>query len=159
MTKQKHPGMTNAEFRRLGEYVRWMADAMGLRDWYFNLKHSPPLRDDESVDKGAGARIEIYWGKRYADISVCEEFRTMRPDRQRQFICHELVHCHLDHLDSLTDNKLRDHMGEMHWQGWHMGFDLAFENAIDAIADAWARKLPLISWPKPKVKNGRDKRA
>lgn len=145
---RKHPGMTNAEFGVLGKYLRSMANEMGLRDWYFQLMHGPPINFDGSEDKSAGARIETFWGKRVAHVWVCSDFKELKPDRQRQFICHELVHCHVDHLDSLTDNKLRDHMGEQYWQGWHQGFYLSFENAIDAIAQAWADKLPLIKWPK-----------
>src|SRR6187551_1392363 len=82
----KHPGMTNKEFTALGKYVRDVADEMGLRDWYFETMHGTPVRDDGSEDVGAGARIEITWGKRHARIWVCRDFRNMRPDRQRQFI-------------------------------------------------------------------------
>lgn len=150
MAKQKHPGLTNPEFKELGSYMRWIANEMGLRDWYLRLMHVPPEETDGKRDRRAAARIEITWGKKHADIYVCEDFKEFEPDRQRQFMVHELVHCHFDHLDALTDNQLRDHLGEIYWQAWHPAYWLMFENSIDAIAQAWAEKLPLIDWPKPK---------
>jgi hypothetical protein len=125
---------------------------MGLRDWYIDLMYRPPEEKDGTPDTNAAARVEIPWGKRYVQVFICAEFMEYRPERQRQFVVHELLHCHFDHLDSLTQNELRDHVGEIYWQAWHPGFWLMFENTIDAIANAWAEKLPVISWPKPPPK-------
>jgi hypothetical protein len=147
---RKHPNLTNEEFAVLGRYIRERADEMGLRDWQIDLMHGPPVNDDGTEDSSCAARIDIRWGKRLARVWVEREFKENPPERQRQFIIHELVHCHFDHLDSLTSGKLRDHVGEIYWQAWHPAYWLMFENAIDAIAYSWAEKMPLIQWPKSK---------
>lgn len=159
MTKvQKHPGMTNADFEELGRYVRWMANDMGLRDWWFDLKWDVPRREDGAEHMDAGASIKPIYGKKLALLWFSRDFRDEPPDRQRVWVCHELLHCHFDTIDTLTSNELQTHLGEIYYQAWYPAMKLAIEHCINAIAEEWGPKMPMIDWPtareaKPKKKS------
>lgn len=166
MTEQiprKHSGMTNEEFAELGKYIRFVADRLGLRDWFFSLRYeAAEERDNDQGDlnethPGAGATIDPVYGKKFANVWVCRDFRDIDPERQRVWICHELIHIHLDLIDTLTRNEFRTMMGEMAYNAWRPGFVYGVEHAVNALAEVIGPTVPLINWPDKSKGNTRGK--
>ena len=63
-------------YARLGRYVRWIADEIGLRDWHFDIDDEPP--EDPEMYEGQQrlfADVCPTPGRRQAKIRVCEDFR------------------------------------------------------------------------------------
>lgn len=88
--------LTDVEWKALGHYVRYCADAMGLRDWSFVLARR------YLTDTSAIASIDITYGKREALIKIADDFRSLCDERIRESICHELIHCHLDQVEYIV---------------------------------------------------------
>lgn len=134
--------MTDHEWDILGDYIRWVANEIGLRDWAFLLQR------DEPDDKEALAVVCPTYGRKYATVRVCHEFRGIRPEEQRATIVHELLHCHLVLATDAVQQDLNNTMLMsrptylMFWEH----FKRMVEYAIDGMADAWAKSLPLIDW-------------
>jgi hypothetical protein len=144
--KRKHPQLTNTEFEVLGQYIRDVADEMGLRDWLFYLMHGGIEDDDFAGRVDAAMRIEPVWGKKVANIQVGMDFREIAPVRQRQFVVHELVHCHYEIAD-VQLRELRGFIGQVAFDAWWIGMKHGIEQAVDACAEAIAPRMPLIPWP------------
>lgn len=134
--------MQDADWAVLGTYVREAANTLGLRDWFLLLKHDVPM-DEEVL-----ASVDAIYGRKYAVVRVCKEFRELSHDEQRQVIVHELVHCHLATLGHMLNKTLRaelGHAGEILVETWRV----EFEHAVDAIATEWANLMPHIEWTTP----------
>jgi hypothetical protein len=130
--------MTRDHFLALCTYVRACADVMGLKDWRIQINLEPP------EDDGATAAIAPVYGRRYAELRFCEDFNERMPTEQRQTVAHELIHCHLDELDTvLNTDTLTDIMGKPAFHLLHAHHHTALENATDALAEAIAPMLPL----------------
>lgn len=148
---QKHPGMTNAEFKVLGDCIRSVGDKMGLRDWLFNVKYQPPTKEDGTENIEAAAQCEPVYGKKVANLWFARNFRhEVAPERQVVFVVHELLHCHFDGIDTLTRNALENHLGQIYYHAWHPGFVHQIEQTVNAIAEEWAKVMPMIKWPAKK---------
>jgi hypothetical protein len=134
--------MTEIEWTVLGEYVRWVANEIGLRDWHLLLSQIPP-------DEGCYAMIYPTEGRKHARLQVCADFRSLSLDVQRQAIVHELIHCHLApatdfiRLDLNNTGMLTQPVYDMLWASYKR----QIECATDGMADEWAKHLPLIEWP------------
>lgn len=133
--------MTESEWTILGDYARWIANEIGLRDWHLLLSQNPPESD-------ALAMIHPTEGRKHARLHVCSDFRTLTPEVQRQAIVHELIHCHLApandiiRLDLNRTEMLTKPVFEMIWES----YSRMIEYATDGMADEWAKYLPLIDW-------------
>ena len=138
--KQKHLGLSNKDFKTLSKYLGYLADNMGLRDWTLIISHEEP------DSKDAWASVKPVYGRRSATFFFSKDFRDVPLENQRAACVHELLHCHLDNIDSLVVNEFRTALGEVFWNGWYPGFKLVLEHGIDAVAEAWAEKFPLIRW-------------
>lgn len=133
--------MTRRDRKALGRYIRFVADAMELRDWTFVLSHDPAPDD-------CHAHITNTYGRKLAVIQVASDFRSAPPEQQRQTICHELVHCHLESSTNMVLNDLSEHLGKQaDWLFWE-SFKRQIEYGVDALASALAKHMPLIVWPK-----------
>lgn len=121
---------------KLGEYVRTLADAMGLKDWEYELDNKPP--DSETADAG----IFNWYGQRHAQIRVNPKWPEWTAERLRSRIVHELVHSHLHCLDETIPN-LKSLLGEPAYTVASNFFNDLLETATDGIAVAWAATLPL----------------
>lgn len=73
-------------------YIRQLADLMQLRDWDIALSRGAPQSDT------ADAEICTFYGQRGAEISLPVKFFAQTPERQRRFVAHELMHCHVEDL-------------------------------------------------------------
>lgn len=122
--------------RLVVDYVRYAADRMGLRDWQFELSDEP-AKDDKI------ASTEVWGDSVTATLYLGPAFWTHGPRMQRETIVHELVHWH-------TDKVFRQHrdvasrLGPEAFNVAMDAFDRVHELAVDGIASAWARTLPLI---------------
>lgn len=121
---------------KLGEYVSHMADLMGLSEWRITHLEDDPASDD------ADAQIAPTYGQQSATIRFDTGWADHTPEKLRYIICHELVHLHVDRMDTVTQN-LRDGIGMIVWNLFHGAFRDAEELAVDNIAWAWAKMLPL----------------
>lgn len=137
--------MKGRDRKELHRYIRWVADAMELRDWTLVLSRI----DAEDGDNG---HINLTYGRKLATIRLCSDFRTMEPEQQRHTIVHELVHCHLEPAHNMVGNDLEKMLGKPADQVFYDGFRRQAEYATDALASAIAKHMPLIEWPKKPLK-------
>lgn len=133
--------MTKRERAALGRYVRWIANELELRDWTITI-------DDDPCDEAFAARVECTEGRKHATISFNERFTTYAPEDQRQTIVHELVHAHLAVCWRMVQTDLVNPLGHEGYGFFCDSYRRAQEYAVDAIADALAKHMPLIAWPK-----------
>jgi hypothetical protein len=127
--------------RALADYIRTIADEMGLRDWDVQLEPEP-------CGDGNAAHMRATFGRKLAKISVEKDFKTAQtPEEQRDSIVHELVHCHFESMASMVRCDLERIVGQPTDQVFFNGFERQFEYGVDAMACALAKHLPLISWP------------
>jgi hypothetical protein len=126
--------------KALGEYIRWVANEMELRDWTFTVAR-------EASDEAHDASVSITYGRKRAQIYVSADFRAFDPGRQTHTIVHELVHCHLDSACGMVRNDLEEHLGKQADRLFWDAFRRQMEYGVDALADAIAKHLPPIKWP------------
>lgn len=148
MHEGRGTSMTKADRKALMEYVRWIADHMGLRDWRFSILHDP-------CESSALAICTPTEGQRMAALEFAADFRELDPDVQRMTVVHELLHCHHAHTQDIARLHTTQFMGQHAYDAFHQTYRLVHEYAVDAVARAWAEDLPRIDWPKPKPKRGK----
>lgn len=134
--------MTKRDSKALGQYIRWIADEIGLRDWTLHLL-------DETADEDCNAQTRLIFGRKLASIRVATEFRELEPERIRQTIVHELVHCHFAAATNQVEHDLSEHLGSQASNLFFAGFLRNLEYGVDAVAGALAPHMPLIDWGKP----------
>lgn len=144
MHDKKHPGLTDVEHTALGEYVRHVANEMGLHDWHLTLMYESA--ESATEDNKTGARVETSYGKKHACIWVCTDFINIDRDRQRVWIAHELAHVHMDGLDTAC-RELREPMGYVAWNAWWIMIRYHIEHATNAFAEIIGPTMPYINWP------------
>ena len=116
-------------------YIRELADLMGLSEWRLTL-----LDDDCPPENGAD--VSITYGQQAAAIRIDGEWATFTPERLRHFVVHELVHCHVEKMSWAIEN-VKDALGYIGWNLYHLSIKDAEEQTVDNIAYAWATRLPL----------------
>ncbi len=128
--------MTEDQWCALDSYLRDMADRLRLRDWVIVLYREPP-RDD-----AAHATVRRTYGQLRACVRVAADFVDETPERQREIITHELLHCHLDNLQQLLVNA-QTNLGDAAWGILDGAHKDAIEIATDALTGIIAPHLPL----------------
>lgn len=131
--------LTEPERVIVGRYIRWVADAMELRDWTMELSHGP-------ADEDAYASIRATYGRKVALVKLCDNFRTLAADKQRHNLVHELVHCHLESAANMVLCDIEEFLGKQSDQIFYNGFKRQIEYGVDALASAIAKHMPLIDW-------------
>lgn len=134
--------MNAAERKALGEYVRWVANDIGLRDWTFKLRW-------EGCPEEAQASIEPTEGRRVAVIYFCDDFRSLPADDQRNAVVHELIHCHHAAATDIIRVDLVRQLSQSTYELLYGAFRRQVEYMVDALADVVAERMPHIDWPKP----------
>jgi hypothetical protein len=123
-------------------YIRYVANELGLRDWKFNFMYetTEEIQEDQSY-----AVVRLTRGRKVANIYLCREFRSLRPETQRHTIIHELLHCHFSQLQFFFDDlygvmtaETTRHFDKM-WRDLH-------EWALDGVTDGIENKFPIIDW-------------
>lgn len=127
----------------LRRYIRHLADLMGLRDWWFELVIEPLARDEPDMPSSMPlAQIDCAFGRKYAKITFVPGWESGGPEQVRMVAVHELVHAHLSLMGWIADN-VHDAIGNIAFNVFRSSLHDAEELAVDAIATAWAERLPL----------------
>lgn len=127
--------LLNGKRKRLGKYVRLLADEMGLRDWRF-------LISPHACDSGYSATVAITAGRRRATIAFDADWPYASAEDLRQTVAHELLHCHINPIRDYTAN-IESTIGKPLYNATYNAMTDLLELAVDAIAEEWARSLPL----------------
>ncbi len=120
----------------LGQYIREAADGLGLRDWSFTLLA-------ESADEGNNAQIATVYGRKQACMKFQHRWWNEPPEDLRHTVIHELLHCHMDGMDTAI-NGAEELLGRAAWHMLEHAHHAATELAVDAIADVLA-----LGWALP----------
>jgi hypothetical protein len=116
-------------------YLNLLADLMGLKDWELTV-------DTNAADDDYASVGPVY-GQHRATLSVDPNWRQMRKADLRWVLVHELTHLHLARLKVGVGNYLGRLRGGTKATG-EKALDDEVEYAVDAIAMAWAKRLPLM---------------
>lgn len=130
--------MKKKQRKKIGKYIRCLADCTSLRDWSFTLFHEP--LPEES---GAFATVKPVYGRKIAEITLCNNFVDLDPDKQRHILVHELIHCHFDMCDNFFENVLQQLVGIQVYKTAFADYRQWMEFGVDAMAEALAPHLPL----------------
>lgn len=136
--------MTKADRAELGRYVRWLANELSLRDWELVLFHRNPDDEDDI------ATCDPTYGRKRAEISFRDDFRTQTPEVQRHTIVHELLHCHFAAMQEFIRIQTLKPLGQGTYDMFQGAYRQALEYGIDGITDGIAHRFPLIDWPATK---------
>lgn len=130
------------KYRKLGRYIRVVANQMGLRDWYFELVPEAPNvpdREDGAITAGS---CEPLYGRKRARLRFPESFFDETPQDQRVIVVHELLHCHFVPIQWSVQNVSGLIPGEA-WHVYSASVSDEMEKHVDAVSTAWAETLPL----------------
>jgi hypothetical protein len=117
------------EPRTLDEYVRALANTLGLTDWGLSIEwHDLPA--------DTTARVVMAYGRRFATIILGEEYLNSSPADRRETLVHELLHLHFAQADELVNDTLPDLLGRPSFSAFEAAHNLVMERAIDAVAVA-----------------------
>lgn len=130
--------MKAAQRKALDAYVRWLANEVGLRDWTIRIDR------DADGSEGAMASVRVVRGRKFAAIRLGADWATFTPDEVRHTLVHELVHAHTAPLDFIVEDTA-DALGSHAYAMLVVGWNLAHETTVDALADVIAPHMPLPS--------------
>lgn len=133
--------MSTRERAALGRYIRWVANALGLRDWTFELLKDP-------CDDDCWAVCSPTYGRKLAKLSFSSDFRGHDPSSQRATVVHELLHCVFAAEQDHVRTHLPRHLAQSTYDVFQDTYRQMHEYAIDGLAVAIAPHMPLIKWPK-----------
>jgi hypothetical protein len=129
------------------EYVRWLKNDLGLRDYTIHLEYEA----GEPEEGRGGVRVAhcaCIDGAREATISFFSGIRYLPRDQVRESIVHELLHCHHDPCWRMVQSDLSEPLGKIAYYVFCDSYRRQMEFMVDGIAKAIAPRLPLIDWPK-----------
>ncbi len=129
--------LLNGDVHELWVYVRHMADLCGLRDWTVQTLVKSP----EDMDELAGSCM-VWYLRKSAQISLERGWEEWTPERLREVVCHELLHCHIEQITTHV-RHLRGRLSTEAAELANETYSGAMEHAVDGIATAWAVSLPL----------------
>lgn len=132
--------MTDEQLR---QYVRLVADALGLKDWSFYAER----KDSEDNT----AECACVYGRQYATIRFDRAFFEETPDEQRIIVIHELLHCHHAPVDELIENALPHVMTEQQHNVFMATYRVNMERMIDPVAVAIAGMGAIPLPPEPDI--------
>lgn len=78
-------------------YLRFLADQLILRDHHIELSRETPH------DADAAASVWVNKGAQCATVYLEYGWEALSPEKQRWFCLHELLHIHLDRIDTVLD--------------------------------------------------------
>lgn len=131
MTKQV-ARWTVARRAKLEAYVAGLAAELKLADWTIEVSWEPAV---DSPDEVTLAQVLAQPRQRRAVLQVADAFLGLTPARQRQVLCHELVHCHLHPLEELARAMLADTWPDAPAAAM-LGLTQQVEYVTDGLADA-----------------------
>jgi hypothetical protein len=131
--------VTKRERKALEKYVRWVADAMELRDWTITIDNDPCADDLE------GSAVCTF-SQRHVTIAFATNFRDRDPADQRETVVHELLHAHHEVTWRMVQTDLAGALGKPVYYVFCDSYRRAMEYTVDALAKTIAKAMPLIDW-------------
>lgn len=134
----------------LGNYIRDVADSMGLDRWHFDLSHDP-TDSDGHVGNGptcASSQVDYTYQTlsftiRFGDIF----FENYCPEQQRHVVVHELCHIvETSRMGAIDILRREDCISTQLWNHWYGHYDRERERAIDWFSSLIAPRFPFIQW-------------
>lgn len=137
------PGMSREFFDSVRDYLGELCSRMRLRDWTVELSYEPDGEADHA------ASVEIPHGRRCASIQLARNFARKTPEEIRTILVHELVHCHLDAVDTTLSQVLPTMIGQVGWVPLRELLARDLEVATDQLSEVLAQFLPEFRPPPP----------
>jgi len=116
----------------LDQYVRDIADRVGLKDWKVVVDKEPP-------GEGNLGEARTTYGRKVLHIRLAEHDSA---EELRNTVIHELLHAQLEPVSWGINNAQRA-LGEGAFSVFRASFEDNMELAVDAIATAWSETMPL----------------
>ncbi len=142
--------MKKRDRKALGRYARDLADKLELRDWTVTIGPGDPGGPERADGKRWGACSDSIPGRKYVTVTLTPDCREWSREDLRATVAHELIHAHLAPLMEVIRTDLAGHLAPSTHEVLCDGTTRHMEFAVDALADATAKHLPLIDWPDPK---------
>jgi hypothetical protein len=120
----------------LAEYLRWVANDLGLRDWTVTLS------GEWADDPDAMAYCECTYGRKLLTVKLGQKWGQYRPEDHRHAIVHECLHAHFDPIRLVLRN-LQTNLGDHVYGVAECSLKDAIEWAVDGIAGEIAKHFPL----------------
>ncbi len=136
---QLWPEMKVEYFKILGVWVRNAAAFLGLRDWEIMLSYNSLEEDSDAY-----ATIHVVENQKRARINMMKDFAYIPEPEQRRALTHELMHCHLDHLEDFLRMPLHSQLGSSAASVLLSVLHSHIEKTTDAIATELATVMPPI---------------
>lgn len=143
--------MRKRDRRALEEYVRWIANEIELRDWTIIVDIAAVASPERADGQEWGATSQSIPGRKACTLTFPTEFRDRRLEEVRSTVVHELVHAHHAPMWEMVRIDLAPSLVQPTYDMFCCGYERWMEFAVDAVADALAKHLPLIEWPKAKA--------
>jgi hypothetical protein len=120
-------------------YVGVLGALMGLESCQFFLKQ---------LDLGERyAFTRAYGHSKTFDLHIDKDFFKLSAVFQREILVHELMHWHFDAMDTFVKSTFSNVLGNgVLYDQFKFSLDQFQEYAVDAVACAWAKQMPPISW-------------
>jgi len=104
-------GLTKKHRTKIQVYVDELRSHIALLDWRIIVE------EEFDVDDSNAASIRCIYGTRHAFLSISETFDEHTIEQQRQFLVHELLHCHLNRIKVSMINTFNELGREAFEQG------------------------------------------
>lgn len=126
----------------IGPYLRYLADQMGLRDWF--LYHGRNTPQEEGFTDETAATCTQDGIRKVATICFRDDWPHWEVEKFRHICVHELLHCHFFGILRPLDD-MQELIGGLVYAPTHDAMNNALEMCLDGIAYDWGRLLPLPS--------------
>jgi hypothetical protein len=133
--------VNDAQYAAYSTYIRDLADRLLLRDWEITLRRNETRGENY-------AAVFIFNTENHAVVKLDEDYWGGSREDQREWLVHELLHCHLDRPD-----RVMEQLAEQWSENSACQFAKeAHHREIEVCVQRFARLLaPLMPLP-PKVK-------
>jgi len=133
----------------LGDYVRDIADRMGLSRWYFEISHDLP--SDHGAVASEGCEVSAYVTYTFQTMNFIlhfgDAFFESSPYQQRDVIVHELCHViEIPRMGCIHVLSKEDCLSNALYNHWFQHYDREREKSID-----WFSALIAPRFPEPQL--------
>lgn len=122
------------DFATFREYIRYVADQVGLRDWTIFVLDDPP------ADPANAACISMFPHRKVAHVAFDKGWCDGDDETICRTVIHEMLHCHFEGIATALET-LESFAGTAYAKPVLRNVDHNMELGIDAIATEWARTI------------------
>lgn len=136
-------GWTTARKRAVANQLHLLQPMLKLSDWTIKVvwdKGSDESDDEYATNTPMG-------DSRHCEVRFSKRFLELTNKEMNQVIIHELMHCHLFHLEDYTTDSVEEIGTKKISNLFNIGHTKLVETAIDTIADAFTELLPPFEIP------------